>query len=493
MFSVLIPSFNHAPFLTGAVLSALRSPLVSEVVVVDDGSTDGSVAVLEWLTRLGPRLRVLPSTGNRGAHARLNELVDVARSDWVAVLNSDDAFVPGRFEAMAHIAASNSADLVFGDLVLIDGQGVRLGLRNAIYHNEVPWPPRWDLDQIARDNDWASLLCLQNIVATTTNMVFTRKVHAALGGFRDYRYCHDWDFALRAACVARMRYVPAMMAQYRLHDANTIKESGEKVQHEVRRMFAGLVASLPALRQPALQRTIHANHYMHPPGGPVLGVVLPDPVAAGLLAQEAACLPVTVVADPALLGAEPFLYAPGPDGAARLRLKDLRAILLAIATARYDALLLNRTSTPVTEGGLADALVLRRAAAGVWRQGAVLPVTLYPAIAAPGQGPAIAITAASSGPALPVPMPAPATADPRPVVFVLPAFLAMGGVERVTIATMRALQARWRFVVVNTEPLRKYQSFAPVRRIVPALSMTAPVKRVSLPRDPSKSSALRAP
>ena len=471
MFTVCIPSYNHAKYLTSAIVSALRSPLVTEVLVVDDGSTDGSVALLGWLTRLGPRLRVLPGGDNRGAHARLNELVLAARTEWVAVLNSDDTLVPGRFEAIERVARQGQAELIFGDLVLIDGQGERLGLRHAIRHNEVPWPPRWDLNQMARDQAWAPMLALQNIVATTTNMVFTRSVHQDLGGFRDYRYCHDWDFALRAALAARVRYVPAMMAQYRLHGANTIKESGDRVRHEVRRMFARLMSErLMSERlvgndptpEPWLATIVRANHYMQPPGGPVLGVVLPDPIAAAILARQAARLPVTVVAHEGALTHEPYLYAPGPAGAAALRLQDLRTILLAVATAQYDALLLNRTAGPVTEPGLADALVVRRAAVGTWRTGAVQTIALYPmapfvggspvrlADAAPGAG------APMPGPG-PMPMPAPAWDDPRPVVFVLPAFLAMGGAERLTISIMRALQDRWRFVVVNTEPLRPEQ------------------------------------
>ena len=463
MFTVCIPSFNHQPFLTAAVLSALRSPLVTEVLVVDDGSSDGSVALLTWLQRLGPRLRVLPSAGNRGAHARLNELVDAATTEWVAVLNSDDCFAAGRFEAIERVAKRGQADLIFGDLILIDGRGERIGCRHAIHHNEIPWPPLWDMDQVVRDGQWGPILCLQNIMATTTNMVFTKSLHRALGGFRDYRYCHDWDFALRAALTARLHYAPTMLSQYRLHPGNTIKEAAERVRHEVRRMLAKVAADVPLLRTPALAAVLRANHYMHPSGPAVLAIVLPDPVTAGLLAQQvaAAVLPVTILSS-APLGIEPYVYAPGPAGAAALCVHDIRTILLALATARYDALLLNRTGNgPVTEGGLDDALVLRRAAAGTWRKGAVRSIRLYSSLrqAASGQaeGDPVAVTEQQPGPGMDVPMVAPPITDPRPVVFVLPAFLALGGVERLVITTLNALQDQWRFVVVTTEPLRPEQ------------------------------------
>ncbi len=454
MFTVCVPSFNHRAYLPAAILSALRSPLVSAVLIVDDGSTDGSPGLLAWLTGLDRRIRVLPATGNRGAHARLNELVAAAETEWVAVLNSDDTFVPGRFEAVQALAARQQADLIFGDLLLIDGQGSRLGERHAIWGNEIGWPPRWDLERMVQARQWVPLLSLQNIVATTTNMVFTKTLHAQVGGFRDYRYCHDWDFALRAALTARVAYVPAMLSQYRLHGGNTIKEAASRVRSEVRRMLGAVSRDLPAFRTEGFPG---ASHYQRAFGPVPLAIVLPDAMAAGILAQEAAHLPVTIVATGGETGPAPYVYAPGPAGAAALRLADIRTILLTLATAGHDALLLNRAvDGAVTEPGLADALVLRRAAAGRWRGGSVRSIRLYPT-GEPAPGPAIPLPSGRPGPAVAVPMPAAALDDPRPVVFVLPAFLAVGGVERLTIATMRALADRWRFVVVNTEPLRPEQ------------------------------------
>jgi len=474
VFTVCIPSFNHRHFLVECTLSALRSPLVTEVLLVDDGSSDRSPELFPLLQSFSPRVRILPtpfgeSPGeNLGAHARINQLVTAAANEWVAVLNSDDQFVAGRFEAVARIAQRHSADLLFGDLVLIDGEGRRLGERNALRHNEVAWPATWDLNKMAQEGAWVPILCLQNIMATTTNMVFTKTLHAQIGGFRDLRYCHDWDFALRAALAARVQYVPAMMALYRLHQGNTIKEASDRVQREVRRMLAGVVQDVAPLRDdPALRRVLAANHYLAPDGPPVLAVVMTDPVASGLLCQAvtAARLPV-MIAD--RLGDVtpdiPYLYQPGPDGAAALRLQDLRSILLAVAAEAPNAVLLDRHAgrpggpPGVDEAGLADALVVRRGAAGRWRQGA-RTVRLYPATLPALTGPALDVPAPShGGSAARVPMPAPVLdPDTRPVIFILPAFLAVGGVEGLVLQTMRHLAHAWRFVVVTTEPLRPEQ------------------------------------
>ena len=259
MFSVLIPVYNHRAFLTETVLSALTSPLVREVLLVDDGSTDGSTALLPLVQQFSSKVRVLDGPpGNLGAHTRLNQLADAAQCEWLSVLNSDDMFVAGRFEAVERFAASGKHGLIFGDLVVIDGQGNRIGLRSAARHGEVAWPDSYELPRLILQNEWLRLMLLQNVVATTTNMIFSRRLHRQIGGFRNMRYCHDWDFALRAALTGRVLHVPMMLSYYRMHRSNTIKESQERVNAEVRGMLYQVLMDFPRLQQDGEMRDILA-------------------------------------------------------------------------------------------------------------------------------------------------------------------------------------------------------------------------------------------
>jgi glycosyltransferase involved in cell wall biosynthesis len=267
MFSVLIPSYRHARFLPAAVASALRSPLVAEVLLVDDDSRDGSQELIARLAAACPeRVRELPASGdeNRGAAARLEELVAAARCEWLAVLNSDDAFVAGRFELIRRHCVAD-AGLLCGYLAISDEGGRVVGTKRGVHEPEYPWPP--DLDPVAHLDKGEVLppLAHQNFVATTSNMVFRRSLHERVGGFRGYRYAHDWDFALRAAALGACRVLPHYFTVYRSHGGNTIRESLEGIRTEVRRIFRDLLADFPDLRRnPALVAALRANRYLGP-------------------------------------------------------------------------------------------------------------------------------------------------------------------------------------------------------------------------------------
>ena len=379
-------------------------------------------------------------------------------------------------------------------------------MRNAVLHNEAPWPASWDLAALCKQNNWIPLLALQNIMGTTTNMVFTRALHEEIGGFRDYRYCHDWDFALRAALHGRIRYMRTMLGFYRLHASNTIKESSDRVQLEVRRMFASVLAEAPdTADRLSLRANMAGNHYLAPQPAPALAIIIPDRLASGLLQREAedARLPVAVVTKEADVPEEAtYLYQPGVEAAAVLRLNHMRGILLAIAVRGYDRLLLSRSAEPAPTLGadsIDSATVLRRGAAGRASKTTRL-VRLYPPIADAAVCSAGMLADQAQGPgglnqwARParVPMPSPLLeTDMRPVVFILPAFLAVGGAERLVLETMRHLQDCWRFVVVTTEPLRPEQgsthaealTFAPVYDLAELVTVVDRIRALELLRD----------
>ncbi len=99
---------------------------------------------------------------------------------------------------------------------------------------------------------FAELMREQNYLITTSNMVFRKSLHARVGGFRPYRYVHDWDFALRAMQLGRAAYIRRFLTAYRIHSGNTIQESERKARTETKAMLAacGIDLESPANSRP---------------------------------------------------------------------------------------------------------------------------------------------------------------------------------------------------------------------------------------------------
>lgn len=120
--SVIIAAYNVAPYIERAVRSALAQADVSiEVIVVDDGSTDNTVEVVERIA--AAEVRTLRLGANSGPGAARNAAIEAARGDWIAVLDGDDAFLPGRLARCLRSARSANAQVLVDDLLVVDEDG----------------------------------------------------------------------------------------------------------------------------------------------------------------------------------------------------------------------------------------------------------------------------------------------------------------------------------------------------------------------------------
>jgi succinoglycan biosynthesis protein ExoO len=120
-FSVIMPAYNVSGIIGRAIRSAAaqtRPPL--EILVIDDCSTDNTVEVVKALAREISSLRLLSTPANSGPSAARNVGLRAAQGDWIALLDSDDAWRPGRLERLSEVARATSADFVADNLVMWD-------------------------------------------------------------------------------------------------------------------------------------------------------------------------------------------------------------------------------------------------------------------------------------------------------------------------------------------------------------------------------------
>jgi len=126
--STVIPAFNRRDYLPRAIDSALAQTVpVGEILVIDDGSTDGSADFLEsWY---GNRIRVVRQPNSGVAGARLRGIQE-ARGEWIAFLDSDDEWLPERNGELLKAAQCVPADVawIFGTLRIVTDNGEGLTL-----------------------------------------------------------------------------------------------------------------------------------------------------------------------------------------------------------------------------------------------------------------------------------------------------------------------------------------------------------------------------
>lgn len=120
--SVIIPNFNNARFLARCIGSLEQDPhAVAEIVVVDNASTDGSVAVIEALA--DPRIRLIRNTTNVGAARARAIAVEAASHDWLSFLDGDDFLSPGAITSALEIARARDLDMAVLRMVRVDMDG----------------------------------------------------------------------------------------------------------------------------------------------------------------------------------------------------------------------------------------------------------------------------------------------------------------------------------------------------------------------------------
>jgi glycosyltransferase involved in cell wall biosynthesis len=207
--SVVVPAYNRADTLARAVDSALAQTLGDiEVLVVDDGSTDGTRALVEgWAD---PRVRYLAHDANRGVSAARNTGVEAARGEYVAFLDSDDEWLPRKLDRQLSVLEDRGEGWV-GAYCDVASTGLSLGGRIAAAvskHLFRSAAPREGGRELA-----AALLSMQVFMGPGSTLLVERDAVAATGGFDEgLSIYEDWDLVLRVLSGGKIAYVDEPLA-----------------------------------------------------------------------------------------------------------------------------------------------------------------------------------------------------------------------------------------------------------------------------------------
>jgi glycosyltransferase involved in cell wall biosynthesis len=207
--SVVIPAKNAAAYIGETVASALAQDGVTEVIVVDDGSTDDTAAIVQAIR--DPRLRLAINDAS-GVSAARNLGARNARGDWLMFLDADDRLRPDAISTLLTAAkTAPRAVLVYGDYNTIDSAGQTIGRRDLLRGRLKP------------SGNVLERLAGGNFIVNGGIMLVRTEAFRATGGFDvSLRYCEDWHCWCRLAALGEFAYVPKLLLDYRLHTANTM-------------------------------------------------------------------------------------------------------------------------------------------------------------------------------------------------------------------------------------------------------------------------------
>jgi glycosyltransferase involved in cell wall biosynthesis len=224
--SVIVPTWNRAGTIQEAIESALgQSKEVLEVLVCDDGSTDDTAAIVAAMTRRDSRVRwVAGERGGRPAIPR-NRGIRESRGEWLAFLDSDDAWLPAKVEAQLEAVGRSGALAVCSNAIRVGTDGKEFG---ALLD--------WNRPNL-RLND---LLEVNRIVCSSC--VLHRSLLARAGGFPEepeYKAIEDYVLWLRVAAMTDFAYCRETFVRYRDDPESSIRGVQSVPPQEQRSLVLG--------------------------------------------------------------------------------------------------------------------------------------------------------------------------------------------------------------------------------------------------------------
>jgi glycosyltransferase involved in cell wall biosynthesis len=209
LISVIIPSYNAARYLPQAIESVLaQSYRPFEILVIDDGSTDDTVSVLE---KYRSSIRYFRQPNGGPARAR-NRGIAEARGRYIAFLDADDIWLPNKLSQQVQCLERNAeAALVHSDIYYLDDETQLQSLR--------------EVGRASYVGNCYRLLLEHNRIIFSTVLV-RRESLAQVGGFDEqirHASTEDYDLVLRLGRRFPFAYIPEPLTVYRIHNANATK------------------------------------------------------------------------------------------------------------------------------------------------------------------------------------------------------------------------------------------------------------------------------
>lgn len=209
--SVLLTCYNHIGYIPEAVKGIELQTLTDyEIVAIDDGSTDGTRDWLRTLAEANPSIKLIFNETNLGTYGSLNRALSEATGEFIAVLNDDDVWMPGKLAAQVEMLDKNpKVGLVHTNGIFIDGSS-----------KEIPGAPLGFNFPQFETGDILSWLFYENKIIASAALA-RRECFKTVGVFNpEYFGSGDWEMWFRIAERYEVGFVEQKLTSYRVHGTN---------------------------------------------------------------------------------------------------------------------------------------------------------------------------------------------------------------------------------------------------------------------------------
>jgi glycosyltransferase involved in cell wall biosynthesis len=218
LISIVIPTYNRLPFIVEATRSVIAQTYTNwELIIVDDGSTDGTAEAINSIA--DPRILVteLPHKGT--ARLLRNIGIRIGTGEWVSFLDSDDRWLPRKLELQLKALKQSGLECCYTNFELIDETGKIMPARSR------PFRP-------LSGNIIRELISNEASLAIDT-LLLSRRLFNDLNGFSTdpKLYREDYEFELRLALNAELIALPEVLVQVREHAGRATKAFSHADSH----------------------------------------------------------------------------------------------------------------------------------------------------------------------------------------------------------------------------------------------------------------------
>ncbi len=245
LVSIIIPSYNHALYITEALDSVKADSYPNkEIVVIDDGSRDESVKVIEKWMAQNPSINVkFRSRENRGLCRTLNELVEATEGKYLVILASDDYLVNNTISERVAILEDHPEKLVLvSDAEVVDDKGEKIfdssmeGFHKKKKKNYLT--DEGILDEV-----------LFNFGISGAVVLLDKSIYKEIGLYPENLHGEDLYFYSKAALNNKILFYDKVVSGYRIHDTNTSANKNPDLLKNVMDVYLMIFKNVPGVKR----------------------------------------------------------------------------------------------------------------------------------------------------------------------------------------------------------------------------------------------------